>query len=127
MRPSISQYNYGIEGNENYRVRKWDNGYKTIPGATLEGQQIGSEVVFKVSYQITDGDDLDSDSAENGVIIDPAGPALLVTQTNQSTNNTSTSSGSLADTGSSIAPLLYIGVALIGLGFVGLACKKFTE
>jgi len=124
---TISQYNYGITGNENYRVRKWDNGYKTIPGATLEGQQVGSEVVFKVSYQITDGDDLDSDSAENGVIIDPAGPALLVAQTNQGANNTGASSGTLADTGSNVTTLIYPSVALMCLSFVGLIFRRFTQ
>lgn len=124
----ISQYNYGIVGNENYSVRKWDNEYKTIPGATLEGQLIDGEVVFKVSYQITDGGEFDSDGIENGIIIDPAGPALFVAQANQSQNSSSrNSTGALAETGSSTTVLLSYVTALIGLSFLGFVSKRFLQ
>lgn len=99
----IRQYFYGIEGNESYSVRKWmnDGSYREIPGYQLLGMPIeGQEdILFLVEYEITDGSEFDDDGEENGVIVDPSGPAL-----NAQTNSTADSeSETLADTGTSIS------------------------
>lgn len=49
-----------------------DVGDRARFGAT----RIGNTSVTTVTYQITDGDALDEDHAANGIILDPAGPAV---------------------------------------------------
>ncbi len=75
----IRQYYYGVEGNDEYSVRKLksDGSYKEIPNFDLLGALIDGETVFLVQYNITDGEEYDDDGEANAVIVDPSGPALV--------------------------------------------------
>jgi hypothetical protein len=44
--------------------------------AQLATSQVGENMVTAVTYQITDGDDLDEDGQVNSIILDPSGPSL---------------------------------------------------
>lgn len=71
---TFTQYFYGVSGNDTLVLRKWsDDSYAPLPGFLLEGEPIGNEVVFKVTYQITEGGEFDEDGEANGYIVDPAG------------------------------------------------------
>ncbi len=117
---NITQMFFGNSGSSNYVLRKWDNGqYTTINGYQLSGELIDDQVVFRVDYQITDGQEYDEDQTENGVIVDPAGLGLPVVATNAlSSSSTTTDSSSLAETGENIN-LAYVAISiLIGLPVV---------
>jgi len=59
-------------------VRKFVKGsYLTIIGATITPATIGGVPTLVVSYQVTDGGALDEDGLANGIIVDPAGLAVL--------------------------------------------------
>lgn len=75
---TVTQYFYGLD-NSNLIARKYNSntsGYSTINGATISKVSIGGHTVTKVTYQITDGGELDEDGVANGVIVDPSGPGL---------------------------------------------------
>ncbi|MEO8691848.1 MAG: choice-of-anchor U domain-containing protein [Candidatus Saccharimonas sp.] len=73
---TINQYFYNPPAG-NFVLRKLVNGkYVDISNATISRTTIGGQPVLKVSYQVTDGGALDDDGIANGVIVDPAGPAL---------------------------------------------------
>lgn len=73
---TITQYYYNPP-NDNFVLRKFVNGtFQTIPNATFTRTTIGGEPVLEISYQVTDGGPLDADGVANGVIVDPAGPAV---------------------------------------------------
>ena len=77
---TVTQYFYGLD-NSNLIARKYNSntsGYSTINGATISKVSIGGHTVTKVTYQITDGGELDEDGVANGVIVDPSGPGLNV-------------------------------------------------
>lgn len=46
--------------------------------AQFGNTQIGASTVTTVTYRITDGDGLDEDNTVNGIILDPAGPGILI-------------------------------------------------
>jgi hypothetical protein len=74
---TITQYFYNPPA-DTFVLRKLVNGsYQTISGATISTATIGGQPVLTVSYQVTDGGPLDDDGTANGVIVDPAGPAVL--------------------------------------------------
>ncbi|HYH74591.1 MAG TPA: choice-of-anchor U domain-containing protein [Candidatus Saccharimonadales bacterium] len=71
---TVTQYYYDATGS--YIARKYKpstKAYMTIPNAVIEKQTVAGATVTKVSYQVTDGGNLDDDGAQNGVIVDPAG------------------------------------------------------
>jgi hypothetical protein len=73
---TVTQYFYNPPSGD-FVLRKFVRGsYATVPGATISLTSIGGENVMVVSYQVTDGGLLDDDGNANGVIVDPAGPAL---------------------------------------------------
>jgi PA14 domain/Bacterial Ig domain len=75
---TITQYYYDPPG-DTFVLRKFVNGeYQTVPNATFSRQTIGGQSVLVVSYQATDGGPLDADGTANGIIVDPAGPAVSV-------------------------------------------------
>lgn len=77
MTAEISIYFYGVV-DTNLVLRKFDNGYSTIPGALIEHILIGGNPVTKVTYNITDGGSLDQDNLVNGIIVDPVGIGVNV-------------------------------------------------
>lgn len=72
---TVKQYFYDAGGNaSHFTARKLLNrAYTTIPGATLSDTTIGGHSVVVLTYQVTDGGDLDADGVANQVIVDPAG------------------------------------------------------
>lgn len=75
---TVNQYFYGLSS-DGVIARKYnsDTGtYSTISGATISELTIDGRTVTKISYQVTDGLELDEDGAYNGIIIDPSGPGL---------------------------------------------------
>lgn len=73
---TITQYFYDPPAGD-FIVRKFTNGsYATISGASISTSTIGGRQVLVVSYQVTDGGALDDDGTVNGIIVDPAGPAI---------------------------------------------------
>lgn len=73
---TVTQYYYDLD-DANFVLRKFVNGsFVTIEDARIEKQTINSLPVWVVSYEVTDGGALDADGEENGVIVDPAGPAV---------------------------------------------------
>lgn len=74
---TVIQYFYGTYDASLMTARKYREGtYINIPDAEITNVTIDSLPVLRVSYEITDGGDLDDDGDENGIIVDPAGPAL---------------------------------------------------
>ncbi|MGB4761901.1 MAG: choice-of-anchor U domain-containing protein [Candidatus Saccharimonas sp.] len=73
---TVTQYFYEPP-NANYMLRKLvGNGYRTVDDATLTRTTLHGTDILKVVYAVTDGGPLDDDGEENGVIVDPAGPAI---------------------------------------------------
>lgn len=73
---TITQYFYDPPAGS-FVLRKFAGGsYHTISGATINSTTIGGQAVLVVSYQVTDGSALDDDGTANGIIVDPAGPAV---------------------------------------------------
>lgn len=113
---TIMQYYYGIEGNENFTVRKWNgNAYVEIPGAMPLGQPIGGQLAFLVEYQITDGGQYDDDGEANGIIVDPSGAAVPISQNTQSSSQDEVNQNTvyLAKTGASQRVFILISAVLI--------------
>lgn len=73
---TMTMYFYGSFNPTGMVLRKWDETYKTLPGAVFSNVTIGGQAALKVVYQITDGGEFDKDGEANGVIVDPVGPAL---------------------------------------------------
>jgi sugar lactone lactonase YvrE len=73
----------------NLKVRKYKNGtYSDLPEATKTQITLGGLPTVKVTYNITDGGELDEDGLANGEIVDPIGLALLEVPTSGVTSNT---------------------------------------
>lgn len=105
----VRQYYYGIDGSDEYSVRKFksDGTYKEIPGFEPLGTLIDDEVIFLVEYDITDGEEFDDDGDANAVIVDPSGPALV-----------DDGSATLANTGISLNIILLIAFILMSTGIM---------
>lgn len=75
---TVKQYFYDAPASD-FVLRKYINGqYINVDGATMERQAIAGRQVLVVTYNVTDGGPLDADGEVNGVVVDPAGPALTV-------------------------------------------------
>lgn len=112
---TVTQYYYGISDTSSLVLRKYDavnHTYQNIPNATLSIVTIGGQSALKAVYDLTDGGPLDQDGTANGVIVDPAGPALLVASA--ATTTTGSSGGSLVDTGLSLVATTGFACGLIG-------------
>lgn len=69
-----------------YTARKYDttnHSFSTIQGASITRETYNNTSLLKLTYTITDGDNLDQDHTVNGTIIDPVG---LATQSTGSAN-----------------------------------------
>lgn len=67
-------------GENDATVRKYKpstNAYFTITDATKAAQTIGGQAAMVVTYDVTEGGDLDVDGLDNGVIVDPVGLGVL--------------------------------------------------
>lgn len=76
----VNQYYYGIT-DSSLSLRKFNsvtNTYAAVAGSSVSTITIGGQQVFKVSYSVTDGGELDEDGTANGVIVDPAGLASAI-------------------------------------------------
>ena len=73
---NVTQYFYDAPSSE-FVMRKLANEqYTTITDTSFGSTVIGGRDVLAVSYDVTDGGALDADGEENGVVVDPAGPAV---------------------------------------------------
>lgn len=109
---TITQYYYGTFDPSKYVLRKYNPStkvYTTVPGAVLANVTIGGQAALKVTYQVTDGSSLDQDGSVNGLIVDPAGPALVT-------------SGTLANTGLNITAIMSLATGLL-LGAVAVYAR----
>ncbi len=121
---TIKQYYYGVTSND-VVLRKYNpntQSYATITSAIVEQVEINGNIVTVVTYEVTDGGELDADETEDGNIVDPAGLAAPEAQIVFTAvgNEISTQQADLAATGES-ALLLYIAAAsvcVIGIAFV---------
>ena len=103
----VTLYHFGLQ-KQGLTVRKYNPNtetYFTISNASLTDQVIDGQNVAVVSYQITDGGDLDMDDEVNAAIVDPVGLG--------STLQSSTSNGSNSDLSDTGAPMY--GVAIVAL------------
>lgn len=67
-----------------YTARKYDtnnHSFSTIPNATVTRETYNNQSLIKLTYNITDGDNLDQDHTINGTIIDPVGLGTQTTTT----------------------------------------------
>lgn len=73
----IKQIYYDPPSGE-FVLRKYAHGtYQTINGAVIARTQLNGHDVITVEYSVKDGGPLDDDGVENGVIVDPAGLAIV--------------------------------------------------
>lgn len=89
-----------------FELRKYntsDDQYSTVADAAIQQTAIGDSWDYvQVIYEVTDGEDLDQDATENGVIVDPAGLGVS-TQT-------------LADTGTNTLLISSLALVLVTAG-----------
>ncbi len=112
---AVQQYYFNASGS-GLVARKYNpnnSSYIMIDGANVASQTIGSDTATLLSFTMTDGGSLDTDGAEDGIIIDPAGLAVAVSG---NTAPTPGSSESLANTGQNITFVALIAACLFGLG-----------
>jgi sugar lactone lactonase YvrE len=89
-----------------FTARKYKNGaFSTIDGAAVTATTIGGQATLHLSYNVTDGGNLDTDGSANGSITDPVGLA---------------SGGSLATTGANQTRIALLALGLMVAGFAGL-------
>lgn len=115
---TVSLYYYGVnpDGTIFRKFNPNTNTFGTVEEASISAQTINGESVAVVTYQITDGQELDTDQEVNGEFEDPAGLATLSSNT----------PSDLANTGQDISVLQVIGSILVLLGF-GLSQKIYSK
>lgn len=125
---------------DSFTLRKYlDGQYSTVTNATFDMQTISGRQVLIVSYDVTDGGQLDADGEVNGVVVDPAGPAVSVATPivapAVAANNTSASSGILGAPNTGIESkdmtiLLVLGsfgIMMISLALTGALRTRFNR
>ena len=93
---TITQYYLGDYDASQFVARKYDattQTYATIPNATIGSVSIGGQPALKITYSVTDGGPLDEDGVANGIIVDPAGPAIKDAVASSGTGGTLTDTG----------------------------------
>lgn len=124
---TVRQYYYGIAGNETFTVRKRiNNQYTEIHGAQIFGMPVGSDVVFLVQYEITDGGEYDDDGIVDGVIRDPSGAAIPTPILDQNIAGNNSVINGLASTGMNTIILTAFAIVTIGIGS-GLFAWRLTR
>lgn len=118
---TVTQYFYDSP-TDNYAAVKYMNGkYEAVSGATITTQTIHGQKVLVVSYQVKDGGPLDADGTVNGVIVDPAGPAV----TSKAPNTPNTGYG-VSHT-NPLATLLTYGLGAATLLGLALVSRKLAK
>lgn len=113
---TVTQYYYGAADNA-FTLRKYINGsYQAVPGATFVQRVIDGRQVLVVTYQVTDGGPLDDDGVQNGIIVDPAGPAIPVSISASTQGSTSVGAPDTGLDGSNTA--LFIAALILGLSLI---------
>lgn len=75
---TVTMYYDKVYDTTEWQARKFINGaYGSIQDAVFGTAVVGGVTVTTLSYDVTDGGELDADGEANGVIVDPAGPAAL--------------------------------------------------
>lgn len=100
----IQLYFHTDEPAENFIPRKYSDAnqtYKNLAVYTLESIPLASNTALRLSYNITDGGDLDDDGEANGTIVDPVGLAMA----------------NLAETGRGVLPFMALAILLSTAGF----------
>jgi len=125
---TVKQYFYDAAIN-GFVLRKYIDGkYATVGGASFDIQTIAGRQVLVVSYDVTDGGPLDADGIVDGIIVDPAGPAVAIAAA-----TAPAASAEVPDTGlkagsiTSFVVLGGIGLASVGLGASGLLKTRFSR
>lgn len=109
---TIKQYFYDLPG-DTFVLRKFMNGvYTTISDATFVKTTINGEMVWVVTYTVVDGGPLDADGVANGIVVDPAGPGVLIPDESIGAPNTGLQSQGIGQ---------YLIAALAGLIVVALS------
>jgi hypothetical protein len=121
---TLRQSYFGVS-QANLILRKHDpspGSYFNVDNPTLEQLTIGGQALTKVTFQIDDGGTLDMNNAADGVIVDPAGLAVLAATTPGSSGNGGTGDD-LADTGQSSRLYSSLAAVLILTG-AGVAFRR---
>ncbi len=96
--------------------------YTDVPNAQITATTLNGNPALKLTYDITDGGDLDDDGTANGTILDPLGLAIAAETTTTDTSDGDTST--LADTGSKLMNTYISIVALVSLALVAFVMHK---
>lgn len=75
----IKQYYFGDYNAALIVARKYNSftgTYTTISNSEITNVNIAEEPALLITYEVTDGGELDLDGFENGIIVDPLGPAI---------------------------------------------------
>jgi tripartite motif-containing protein 71 len=83
--------------------------YTDVPNAEITETTLNSNPALKLTYDITDGGDLDDDGIANGTILDPVG---LAVDSDEATADT------LANTGENIDLVISTALLLLALGLI---------
>ncbi len=113
---TISLYYYDVDKADAI-FRKFNpntNQYSTINSTSISETTIHGSSVIVVSYQLTDGGELDMDGEENGAFEDPAGLATA----------TSSTASNLASTGQSKALYMWLTGLLVVVGLATFALRR---
>ena len=84
----------------------------------------------KIRYTITDGGELDEDGLENGIIVDPSGPAAIISSVKAPTFDKSIGAPNTGFNSIIRSPLVLVaeytlaGISLICFGYV---CRRFIK
>jgi hypothetical protein len=87
--------------------------YTNVPDAEITEITLNGNPALKLTYDITDGGDLDDDGLANGTILDPVGLAIDAAAT--TTNTSDTDTDTLAETGESAEMMAVLAVSVICL------------
>ena len=119
---NVSQYYFGAAANS--LLRKYDansHTYFTLTDTTQQSATIGGQTAIKAAFTITDGSNRDMNGATDGIIVDPAGLAVVLPSSGA---GTPTTSGGLADTGQNVAILGSVAVLLLASGLLTYRYKQ---
>lgn len=77
---TVTLYYYGVQATS-FVLRKYNAAtkqYATVADAAMSRVTIGGQQVAKITYTLTDGGTLDEDGVADGSIVDPVGPAMVL-------------------------------------------------
>lgn len=108
-------------------ARKYNTGtdiYADVPGASITETTLNGNHALLLTYDITDGGDLDSDGLANGTILDPVGLAVANTATTTGTTSDTDADNTLADTGESSRTVVIFAEALFFVAAIVFALRR---